>query len=64
MSLVFRIDAVHFDKQVHPEESKRQEWLKIKNLKDHYGNLKAKPEIDGKIIYKQRSKSDKVDGTQ
>ncbi len=62
MSLVFRIDAVHFDKQTHPDEAKRQEWLKAKNLKDHYGNLKSKPEFDGKVVYKQRSKSDKVDG--
>lgn len=64
MSLIFRIESIHFDKSVHPEYEKHSEWLKAKNLKDHYGNLKTKPEKDGHAIYKQRSKSDKVDASQ
>jgi hypothetical protein len=64
MSLVFRIDSVHFDKSIHPEQEKHAAWLQEKNLKDHYGNLKTKPEKDGFSIYKQRSKSGKVDISQ
>jgi hypothetical protein len=35
-----------------------------KNLKAHYGNLKTLPETEDKYVYKQRSKSDKVDISQ
>jgi hypothetical protein len=64
MSLQFRIDAVHFDQEIHPEVDKHLEWLKSKKLREHYSNLKATPISDGKVIYKQKSKSNKVDTNQ
>ncbi len=64
MSLVFRIDSVHFDKNLHADQEKRSQWLKDRNLKEKYGNIKAPVEKDGFVIHKQKSRTDKVDHSQ
>jgi len=52
MSLVFRIDSVHFDKNLHSDQEKRSQWLKNRNLKERYGNIKTPVEKDGFVIHK------------
>ena len=49
---------------MHPEQQARRDWLTARNLKDSYSNLKAEVVKEGQVVYKQRSRTDKVDSSQ